>query len=110
VNPEANAIGKESVGAAADLVEFFKAQAARVAPLLVRKRLTQHERCEREIRRLLAGGKVLTKREVQRYSNAPATIFNDVFQALLEAEQLEETEKPGEKGTRKAFRLFEEER
>jgi len=107
-DPAASVVGVESVAAAADLVEYFKAHAAKVAPLLIRKKLTPQERCEQEIRRILAGDRVLTKREVQRYGNSPAPLFNTVWDALVRADQLIEVEKPGNRGPRKAYQLAED--
>lgn len=107
-DPTASVVGVESVAAAADLVDYFKAHAAKVAPLLIRKKVSPHEKCEREIRSMLAGGRVLTRREVQRYGNSPAPLFNEVWEALLRADQLVEVEKPGNRGPRKGYRLAED--
>jgi hypothetical protein len=50
-DPTATAVGAESVAAAADLIDYFKAQAAKVAPLLSHSKWNPIERCRQEIRR-----------------------------------------------------------
>ncbi len=107
-DPMAPAVEQSSVAAAADLVDYFKAQARKVIPLLSQRRATVHQRCEQDIKRALSGRKVLTKRELQRTGNTPAGVFNEVFEAMVKADQLEETEKVGGKGPRKAYKLAEE--
>ena len=57
--------------------------------------MSDREKCEKEIRQALAGGRVFTKRELQRCGNSPAGVFNEVFEALVKADQLVEVEKPG---------------
>jgi hypothetical protein len=109
MNPDARRISADSVAAAADLIEYFKAHAAKISPLLVRKRLTPHDRCEKEILRHLRGGRALTQRELQRSGNANAKLFHEVLGALIDTGRVVEVEKPGERGIRKAVRLAEEE-
>lgn len=106
-NPRAAYVDREAIGAAADLTDYFKAQAAKVAPLLTHHRSTPHQKCEREIRRTLtqAQGRLLTKREIQRGGNAPATIFNEVFTALRETGDLEEEQNETPTGPKPAYRL-----
>ena len=82
-NPHAQHIEAESIGAAEDLVEYFKIQVQRVAPLLARHARTPEACCEHSIRRALARGKRLTKRDIQRAGNTPADLFNHIWAALL---------------------------
>jgi hypothetical protein len=107
-SPDTQTVGIESVAAAADLVDYFKANATKVMPFLTPKKLSPHEKCEREIRRMLASGHILTKREVQRNGNSTARVFNEVWDALLKADQLVEIEKPETKGSRTGYRLAED--
>ncbi len=105
LNPDSSEVGIESIVAAADLVDYFKAHAARVAPLLVRQRESAHERCEKQIRQALMSGRALTRRELARTGNSPARIFNETLDALVRADQLVEVEKAGTRRTLKAYRL-----
>ena len=64
-------------------MEYFSIQVQRVAPLLGCHARTPEGRCEQSIRRALAHGKGMTKRQAQRFGNADADIFNKVWTALL---------------------------
>lgn len=105
-DPDAAVVDRVSVAAAADLVDYFKAHAEKVAPFLVRKTLTKDAQCEKVIRRQLAGGKTLTRRDLQRNGNSEAEVFNRVFAAMLQADQLEAVE-PQEKRA-PCYRLAED--
>jgi hypothetical protein len=101
LNPKCNLIEEESVAAAADLIEYFKRQVARLVPYLKPSKKSGQERCEDAIRRALKNGRILTKRQLCRLGNAPATTFNPVFQAMLETGTLIDMEK-------QRYRLAEE--
>ena len=103
VNPEATEIPPVSVAAACELVDYFAGQCRLVAPLLVRTHLSPWEKCERDIRRALSGGRVLPKRSVQRAGNSKAKIFNPVWDDLIKAGTIAQaTDREG------YFRLAEE--
>ncbi len=108
-NPNAIEIPLKSVAAACDLTDYFKTQVGKVLPLLPRQRLSQEERCEREILRNLADGKILTDRELQRNGNSPAVVFREVLKSLKALGRIEQASKPGGKGKRPANRLANEE-
>lgn len=108
-NPKATEVPLTSVAAACDLTNYFKEQARKVVPLLPRQRLTPAERCEREILRNLAGGAILTDRELQRNGNAPAVVFREVLKSLKAIGRIENASKPGGKGKRPANRLVNDE-
>lgn len=108
LNPATRLVGVESVSAASDLIDYFVAHFAKIAPLLIRRNVSEEARCETDIKRILAGGKIETKRDLQRrLPRYPAKIFNHVFSALRDAEQLEEVEKPGSRRNRPGYRLTE---
>jgi hypothetical protein len=83
-DPRAKKIDKESIAAAAAQVDYFKAQAAKVAQRLCRfvgvgnvAKGSPVETCKQDIRRkLLVGGKLFTKRELQKNSQFKADVFN----------------------------------
>ena len=109
LDPKAQAVGAESVAAASDLTEYFIAHFAKIAPLLTRRRPSEEAKCEADIIRRLGGGKIETKRDLQRsLPQYQAKVFNPVFNALREADRLEEVEKPGSRRGRKGFRLTED--
>jgi hypothetical protein len=108
LNPAARVVSVESVSAASDLIDYFVAHFTKIAPMLTRHRVTEEARCEHDIKRLLTGGKIETKRDLQRrLPRYPAKVFNHVFSALRDADQLEEVEKPGSRRNRPGFRLTE---
>jgi hypothetical protein len=82
-NPDAREVTEESIGAAADLVEYFKIQAKRVDPLLGKRARTPLGRCQESIKRAFARKRQLTKREAQRSGNATAELFNAAWDSLL---------------------------
>ncbi len=88
-NPHAKQVEEGSIGAAVDLVEYFKTQAQRVAPLLGCHARTPEARCEQSIRRACAHGRSLSKRDAQRAGNAQASVFNPVWAALLKKQVLD---------------------
>jgi len=102
VNPRTDSVSLGSVRAAIALVDYFKQQAAKVCALIAQPKKTPMERCEREIRRNLSGGRLLTKQELQQGGNAKAAVFNPVFKELLASGQILQTEKKGKRGLVKA--------
>ena len=87
-NPNAQEVDVESVGAAADLTDYFKKQVQRVAPLLGASARTPEGRCKQSLQRLFSNGKRLTKREAQRAGNAEAKVFNTVWNAWIQEKRL----------------------
>ena len=95
-NPQAETVNEEAVLGACALVNYFKAHARKVYPLLKKpKRLSEEKRCEKNIIRQLERGNPLKKRDLQRNSNHSAVVFNKVWEALVEAERLTEDKKLG---------------
>jgi hypothetical protein len=78
-NPDSQQVEAESIGAAAELVEYFKVQVQRVAPLLGCYARTPEGRCKASLRRAYENGRRLSKREAQRSGNAHASVFNAVW-------------------------------
>jgi len=87
-NPHAKQVEERSIGAAVDLVEYFKIQVQRVAPLLGCHARTPEARCEQSIRRAFAHGRSLSRRDAQRAGNAQASVFNPIWAALLKKQVL----------------------
>jgi hypothetical protein len=83
-NPQATQVEEESVGAALELVEYFKIQVQRVAPLLASHARTPAGRCEQSIKRALAQGRCLPKRAIQRNGNADGPLFKQVWKSLVD--------------------------
>jgi hypothetical protein len=108
LNPAARVVSVESVSAASDLIDYFVAHFTKIAPMLTRRKLTEEAKCERDILRHLAGGRIETKRELQQtLRQYPAKIFNPALTALQEADAIEAIEKHGGRIPRKGFRLIE---
>lgn len=104
-DPSATTVTEASISAACDLTDYFRRQVEKVAPLFAKRKPSPHRRCEDEIRRALAGGRRLSKRAIQRSGHSPATVFNEVFGAMIQAEQLDEFPLPGGRGERKVYQL-----
>jgi len=85
---EAHQVEAESIGAAAELVEYFKIHVRRVAPLLWSDARTDEGLCKASLMRQFANGRRLKKREAQRSGTFKAYIFNSVWDAWLRSHTL----------------------
>ena len=110
LDPASREVGAESIGAAADLIDYFKGQAARVAPLFrPSPRRTPLERAERDILKGLSDGAIRTKRELQQLGNVPAAVFNQALEALIDVGRICKMSKPGKTKEITAFAIAGEE-
>ena len=81
-NPTTDTVEAASVEAAIQLINYFKAQARKVMPLISRnKSNTAVERCKSEIRRKLSVSRIMKRRDLQKNSAFDAEVFK---QALAE--------------------------
>lgn len=83
-NPEVEQVGEKSIAAAAAQVDYFKAQAAKVARRFVGMSVEQHkfQQCVEGIKRVVTKWGELDKRETFRKLNFPAEIFNPAWEYL----------------------------
>lgn len=91
-DPYCTEVSITSVDAAARLIGYFKTHSGKALPHFTRERQTAETRCENEIKRRLDPHRWKTRREIQRSSNFPATIFNRVFDALLKSDYMIQSE------------------
>lgn len=90
-NPEADSVGEESVQAAIEQTEYFKAQANKVKTRLeshvgvgtVGRRISQVDACREAINRAIATGKYTTRREVQKNLNYDGPVFREAWDSLM---------------------------
>jgi hypothetical protein len=109
-DPDSNEVGTQSIGAACDIIDYFKAHADQILPLSVKGKRTPEKQCEDKILRRYEGGEVLTKREVQRSFTCDVVVFNKTHAALVELGRIRKTRKEGKDGRQlEAYRLADEE-
>jgi len=85
-NPSADKVERVSVDSAIALVDYFKAQAWRVMPLLGQGKTSEVDRCKGEIRRKLSVCRFLKKRDVQKNSAFDANEWNQAFSEMCSPE------------------------
>jgi hypothetical protein len=85
-NPSADKVERVSVDSAIALVDYFKAQAWRVMPLLGQGKTSEVDRCKGEIRRKLSVCRFLKKRDVQKNSAFAANEWNQAFSEMCSPE------------------------
>lgn len=91
-NPSADKVERVSVDAAIAMVDYFKAQAWRVMPLLGQSKTSEVERCKAEIRRKLSVSRSLKKRDLQHNSAFQAETFNQALNELTSPGVIEDEE------------------
>lgn len=84
-NPLATTIEDASITAACRLIDYFKAQAGKVAPAVGSVRPEKIERCKAAIRRKLSVCRC-TKREIQRSVSGGTELFKKAWEELLQPE------------------------
>jgi hypothetical protein len=87
-NPSARQVDVDSIGAAAELADYFKLQVRRVAPLLGSAAKTPIGRCRHSLLRIFAGGRKVTKRDAQRSVTATTDVFHGVWDELVRQDRL----------------------
>lgn len=81
-DPSTTVIGMESIISAIRLIHYFKAQAAKVMPLLAYSQQGDMERCKAAIIRKVSVCQSISKRDLQRSSSFDANIFNPALESL----------------------------